>query len=143
MKRNQLVVVALLLVAAAVALSIFLRDPEPASIDAASQAYPMQGDQPAASWRAGAGRPERPDAGRAALDPLDCATPFGDVARVDGEAITARELCAVWRHVAGAAELGDPTVLQQQGKTLLDAIIDARLVHRALASTGREVAESD
>jgi len=139
MKRSAPVVVALVAVVATLTWLVSRHYAQPPAV-VASPPEPSAQTAPEPTADASA---ERIDAGRAGLDPLDCETPLGDVARIDGEAISATELCTAWRRVAGAAELSDPTVLARQGRTLLDSMIDARLVHRALASAGREVAESE
>lgn len=133
------VLVALLVVAAAIALLISRCNATRPAAEAPAPEPVLEGaDEPGP-----AASPERADAGRAAVDPFDCVAPIGDVARVDGEAISARELCHAWRRIAGLAEHGGPGVIEQQGRALLEAMIDARLVHRALASAGKEVAERD
>ena len=92
-----------------------------------------------------------PDSGstQAALDEtgeplgaLDCDAPEGDVARVDGQPITAAELCAAWRMLSGSVQRGDPVAMDRQAKQWLERKIDALLVARALAADGRTVSEA-
>jgi len=76
------------------------------------------------------------------LGALDCDAPAGDVARVDGQAITAAELCAAWRRLSGSVRQGDPVVMDRQSKQWLERKIDGLLVARALAADGLEVPET-
>lgn len=78
-----------------------------------------------------------------ALEPLDCNAPEGNVATVDGEGVPAAELCADWRRLSGPTDQGDPTVMDKQGKALLEGLIAARLVDRALTALGKPVTEGE
>jgi hypothetical protein len=77
------------------------------------------------------------------LDAMDCDAPQGNVVTVDGEGITALEFCAAWRRMSGPSTGGDSAVMDKQGKALLQQMIDARLVARALAAAGHPVQGAD
>jgi hypothetical protein len=134
MKRNALVVLGVLGIAAVVMW--LARGHEPSSDVAEATPAPIE-------MTPQADAPSRADAGRAELDPFDCTAPTGAAAHVDGEPIAARELCTAWQRIAGAAELRGVDALEAQRKALLEAMIDARLVHRALAKAGNEVTEGE
>lgn len=68
----------------------------------------------------------------AQLPKLDCKQPVGDVARVDGTGIPARQLCD-WLAKTGGAN----------ARTALDQMIDALVVKNALAAKGATVSEQE
>lgn len=89
--------------------------------------------RPGAPSRA-VGASDRDGEGRA---PLDCARPVGDAARVDEAGISAEALCA------RVARMGGPGADRGHMRVVLDQLIDAELVRRALAWEHQTVSEAE
>ncbi len=87
------------------------------------------GTGPAIAATAGASKPA-----------LDCAHPAGNVATIDGTAITAERLCG-WLGKLGARR--PDGIDHVQARQVLDRMIDAVLVERALARAGIQVTDAD
>jgi parvulin-like peptidyl-prolyl isomerase len=77
------------------------------------------------------------------LLPLDCDAPSGDIVTIDRDAIRAADFCARFRQLAGPSAAGDPSVMERQGRALLERMIDAFLVDRALSQAGQRVSERE
>lgn len=116
--------------------------------DSTEAATTTRGD----AWSGRRGTGSTADAGSAAhvfgaegapLEALHCDAPRGDVARVDGQGISAAEVCAEWKRLSGAVQKGDPVVMDRHGKQLLERMIDAVLVTRALVTDGLVISEAD
>jgi hypothetical protein len=71
---------------------------------------------------------------------FDCTKPAGIAARVDDAAIQLADLCARLQRLGGVTPQGTE---RQQARHVLDRMIDAVLVHRALDRAGAAVTESE
>ena len=71
---------------------------------------------------------------------FDCTRPLGEAARVDGESISLRDLCARLARFGAVTAKGTE---RQQAILALDRMIDATLVRRALAREGVAVSAAD
>lgn len=75
-----------------------------------------------------------------ALRLIDCGKPSGDVARIDDARVTEAILCEELSKIGGVKSgVAD----RSQARAVLDRLIDAILVRRALATAGAEVTERE
>lgn len=96
--------------------------------------HPAAGEPPGAASTPGE-PPRRPW--------LDCTTPAGDVARVDGEGVSAASLCDELRALAGEPGRPPSDAWRAQARQLRDQLVDALLVRRALQGLGSPLPEGD
>lgn len=82
---------------------------------------------------AGAGSDARP-AG------FDCSRPAGDAARIDGAPISLASLCGRLSRIGAVTATGTD---RQQAKLVLDQLVDATLVKRALDQQGKAVTDDE
>jgi len=104
-----------------------------ARADGAGAAIATPGTNPSLGATTDAGA-----AGRYA--PFDCARPAGDAARVDGTALTLAELCTRLARIGAVAPAGTD---REQARLVLDRMIDATLVRRALERAGGAVTDAE
>lgn len=71
---------------------------------------------------------------------FDCAHPRGDAARIDGSAITLADLCARLVRLGAVTPAG---TARAQARHVLERMIDARLVRRALDGAGASVSDAE
>ncbi len=77
-----------------------------------------------------------PDSRRLAID---CARPTGDAALIDDQTISMARLCGRLRSLGGV-DRGGRTVDRTQAGLVLDQLVDAGLVHRAVVAAGQAIA---
>lgn len=111
----------------------------PATTDGAGLAL---APEPGAARLAATGAPPSVDGGPG-LPPLDCDAPAGDVVRVGDAAIAADAVCRELLFVAGRAPRPPASAWRAQARQLRDQLVDALLVHQALAGNGVQVAAAD
>jgi parvulin-like peptidyl-prolyl isomerase len=77
------------------------------------------------------------------LAALDCDAPSGDIVTIDDRGILAADFCRRLKQLAGSSASGDPSVMERQGRALLERMIDAFLVERALSQAGQRVSDKE
>jgi hypothetical protein len=145
--NRQLILIGLLM-AAAVGLWFWSTEPSKVARAPANTQQAHEDTEPEHLAIPGAPRDAGAAAAKAAapeqeLSPLDCDAPSGDIVTIDRDAIGAANFCKRLRQLAGPMAGGDPSVMERQGRALLDRMIDAFLVERALSQAGQRVSEKE